>query len=90
MAKKRYKQHRVLAVLEQLGFKILNPNSDAPVFYLQHRQDRSSIVSIDRYEQDFLEDYLEAKFEPDLIDFTIFKYLYDKSKEKDIRKNSKK
>lgn len=62
-----------------LGFKILNEQSDAPVIFLQ--LNGGTIVSIDRYEDVFLEDYLEEKFNPIFVNFNIFKYLYEKSKE---------
>lgn len=78
MKRKKYKQKRVLKVLRGLGFKILNEQSDAPVFFLQ--LNGGTIVSIDRYEDDFLEDYLEEKFSPIFVNFNIFKYLYEQSK----------
>jgi len=67
-------------VLEQLGYKILNPKSDAPVYFLQHL-DSGDVVLIDKNPDRFPEDYIVQKINPTIMKFDLFKFLYEKSKE---------
>lgn len=67
-------------VLEQLGYKILNPKSDAPVYFLQH-QESEDVVLIDKNPDRFPEDYIVEKINPTIMKFSVFKFLYERSKE---------
>jgi len=67
-------------VLEAVGYKIVNPNSDAPIYYLQH-QEGGDIVLIDKEPDRFPEDYVKEKINPTIMKFDVFKYLYEQSKE---------
>jgi len=77
---KQYKRDRLIRVLESLGFKIINPNTDAVVYYLQHRESKNIIITVDKQPDKFPEDYIKGKIEQATLNFDVFNYLYDKSK----------
>jgi len=76
---KLYHRDRVIGILEQLGYEVVNPNSDAPVYYLQHKGS-GDIVLIDKHPEKFPEDYIEEKIKPSIMNFDVFKHLYEQSK----------
>lgn len=67
-------------ILEQLGYKIVNPKSDSPVYFLEH-QESGDIVLIDKNPDRFPEDYIIEKINPTIMKFDLFKFLYEQSKE---------
>jgi len=82
---KQYKRDRLIKVLEVLGFKIINPKTDASVYYLQHKESKDIIISVDKYPDKFPEDYIEHKIKQATLNFDVFKYLYDESKKSKIQ-----
>ena len=76
---KQYARDRILLVLESVGYKILNKNSDAPIYYLQH-EEGNQIVLIDKEPEKFPEDYVREKINPQVMNFDVFTYLYEQSK----------
>lgn len=77
---KQYRRDRLIKVLETLGFEIINPNTDATVYYLQHKESKNIIISVDKNPDKFPEDYIEKKIKQATLNFDVFKYLYDESK----------
>ena len=69
----------MVMILEQLGYKIVNPKSDSPVYFLEH-QESGDIVLIDKHPERFPEDYIVEKINPTIMKFDVFKFLYEQSK----------
>ncbi len=60
---------------------MLSGNTDAPVYYLQHKHS-GNILLLDKEPDKFPADYVQSKIKTTGMNFSVFQYLYEESKEK--------